>query len=137
MPEDNARESLPHTTSPEKQQHQEAKANKRPQNNRIAPPSRPNLPNQRIHPRHLTSRTHNAPVDTRQRLALQPKVLVNRIRLAQHPVHHIMALIDPTPLLEHVVCFRLARVGSAVGVDIGADVGKEVGSIACFANSSR
>lgn len=45
-----------------------------------------------------------------------------------------MALIDPTPFLEHVVRFSLARVRSPVGVDIGTHVGKQVSSIACLAD---
>ena len=45
-----------------------------------------------------------------------------------------MALVDATPLLEHVVGLGRSRVGSAVGIDVGADVGEEVGSIARFAD---
>lgn len=113
----------PHT-SPKQQQHQETNPNKHPQNNRIPPPLRPNLPNQRIHARNLTRRRDNPPINIRQCLALQPKILINRIRLAQHPVHHRMALVDMAPFLEHVIGLGGARVGGTVGIDVGADVGE-------------
>lgn len=83
-----------------------------------------------IHPGNLTRSPNYPPIDTCQRLPLQPKVLINRIRLTQHPIHHGMALIDPPPLLEHVVCLSGGRVGGAVGIDVGADVGEEVCAVA-------
>lgn len=83
-----------------------------------------------IHPRNLTRSPHNSPINTRQSLSLQPKILINRVRLTQHPIHHGMALIDPPPLLEHVVRLCSGGVGGAVGVDVGADVGEEVCAVA-------
>lgn len=106
----------------EPKQHQKAEPDKGPQDKRVSPPLRPNLPDQRIHSRHLTSGSNNTPINTGQRLALKPEVLVDGVCLAQDAVYHIMALVDPTPLLEHIVGFGGGGIRRPVGIDIGADI---------------
>ena len=125
-----AQEGSPTLISHKPQQQQKANCNETPQYNPIPPLLRPNPPNQTIQPGNLTRRPDDPPVDARQRLPLRPETLINRIRLAQHPVRDTVTPIDPVPLVEHVVRFRVGRVRVPVGGDVGADGGEEVGALA-------
>ncbi len=116
------------------QQHQKAESNETPQNNAISPLLRPNPPNQTINPRNLARSSHYPPINTSNRLALYSKLLIDSVRLAQHPIRYTVAIVYPPPLIEHIVCFCVGRVGAAVGGDVGADVGEEVGARAGFIN---
>ena len=40
-----------------------------------------------------------------------------------------MTVVDPPPLIEHIVCFCVCGVAVAVGGDVGSDVGEEVGAL--------
>ncbi|KAF3385580.1 hypothetical protein F1880_002302 [Penicillium rolfsii] len=123
-----------HETSParlpEEHQHQKAESNEAAQDDSISPLFGPNLSNQVVHAGYLASSTDDAPVDAGECFALNSKVLVNGVCLAEHAVHHIVAVFDSPPLFEHVVCLGGAGVGCAVGIDIGADVGEEIGAVA-------
>ncbi|KFY35740.1 hypothetical protein V494_05644 [Pseudogymnoascus sp. VKM F-4513 (FW-928)] len=82
-----------------------------------------------IQARHLRRRALNPSLNPRQRLALQPKLLIHRIRLAQHAISHVMRVLDAVALAEHVVGLG-GGGGGMVGVDVGADVCEEVGALA-------
>ena len=97
------------------QQHQTTKTNEAPKNNPISPLLRPNPPNQTIDSWHLTRRSYYPPVDTRNRLPLHPKLLVNRICLAQHAIYDTIAVVDSAPFVEHIICFCVCGIGVAVG----------------------
>lgn len=114
----------------EQKQHQETDSNETPQDEGIPPPLGANLSNQRIHPGDFARSAHDPPIDTSQGLALDAKVLIDSVGLAQHAVHHVMALVEVPALFEHV--FRLGGGGvrRAVGVDVGAHVREQVGAVA-------
>jgi hypothetical protein len=112
--------------SSEIEEHEQTKRNERPQHNSIPPLLRPNPPNQPIDPRNLAHHPNDPPIDARQHLPLHPKTLIDRVRLTQHAIRHIMAVIDASPLVEHVFCFGCGGIAGAVGVDVGADGGEEV-----------
>jgi hypothetical protein len=120
----------PWRSSPKKKQDQHTKRYERSQYDPIPPPLRPNPIDQPINPRHLARRPGNSPINARQRLPLHAKPLIDRIRLAEHTIHHIVTVVDPAPLLQHVLGLCLGGVGGAVGVDVGADVGEEVLAVA-------
>ena len=114
----------------EVKQHQETEPNETSQDNRIPPLLGPDLAHQIVHAGHLAGCADNATIDARQIFALDPEILVDGVGLAKHAVHHIVAVVDPPALLEHVVCFGGAGVRIAVGVDVGADIGEQIGAVA-------
>lgn len=79
------------------QKRQKAKRNKTPHDNPISSLLRTDPPNQTIQSRHLACRPRNPAINTSQRFPLQSKTLINRIRLAQHIIRHIMTIFNPTP----------------------------------------
>lgn len=90
-------------TLSKQKQHQATDPNETTQDESIPPPLGADLPNQRIHARDFARSAHNPPVDTSQGLALDAKVLVDGVGLAQHAVHHVVALVEVSALLEHVL----------------------------------
>lgn len=78
----------------------------------------------------MTRRTDDSAIDTRQRLPLQAKVLVDRVSLTQDAIDHVVTIIDPTPLIQHVI--RLGGLGivGTVCVDVGSYVRQQVGTVA-------
>jgi hypothetical protein len=123
-------QKTPAPWSPEEEQYQHTQRNKTRQNNAIPPPLRPNPIDQPINPRHLTRRPNNPTINTRQRLPLHAKRLVHGIGLAEHTIHHVVAVVDAAALLQHVLGLGFSGVGAAVGVDVGAHVGEEVLAVA-------
>lgn len=87
-------------------------------------------PDQRVDARHLTRRQCDPPVDACQRLVLEIEAVVDGIRLAEHAVRHVVAVIDARPFVQHVLCLGFGGIALAVLVDIGTDIGQEVGAIA-------
>ena len=121
----------------EVQQHQEAEPNETSQDNRIPPLLGSDLPHQIVHSGHLAGRADNPAVDACQSFTLDPEVLVDGIGLAEYAVHHVMTVVDPPALLEHVVCLSCAGIRCAVGINIGADIGEKVGAVARLRHGGR
>lgn len=119
----------------EVKQHQETEANEASQDNRISPLLRPDLGHEVVHARNLTGGTDNAPVNAGKSFTLHAKILVNRICLAEHAVHHIVAVLDSAALLKHVFSLGGTRVRCAVGINIGAHIGEKVSTVACLSDS--
>ncbi len=109
---------------------QEAKGNKGPHNDPIPPLLRRDPSYETIQTRDLRCSPRNPPVDTRQRFPLQPETLIHGIRLAEHPVCHIVTIVYPTPFIQHVIRLRRLGVTGAVGIDIAPDVGEQVDAVA-------
>lgn len=119
----------------EVKQHQETEPNKASQDNRISPLLRPDLGHEVVHARDLTGSTDNAPVNTGESFTLHTKVLVYRICLAEHAVHHVVAVLDSATLLKHVFSLGSTGIRCAVGINIGAHIGEKVGTVACLGDS--
>lgn len=88
--------------------------------------------NQCVDTGHLARSQCNPALNVGQRLALQSKAIVDRIRLAQDAIRHGMAVVNAVALLEHVFCLGSLGVVGAVLVNVGADIGQKVGAIACL-----
>lgn len=119
--------------SPKEEQRQTAKRNEQTQNNPIPPLLTPNPPHQPIDPRNLRCRSRDPALDTRQALPLQPEILIHRIRLTQHAIRHIMTVIDPPSLIQHILRLGLLGVRSRpVRAYVRAHVAEEVGAVTCL-----
>lgn len=110
------------TRSSQKQEHQKAKTDEGPQDQRISPSFRPNLAHQSIHTGNLARCADNASIDTGERLTLETEILMNGIRLAEHTVYHIMTAVDVPSFFKHVVRLCLRRVRSPIRIDVGANI---------------
>ena len=113
---------------PKPEQQQTTQCNEASQNNPIPPLLRPNPLHQPIDTRNLRRRTRNPPLYAHQTFPLYAKILVYRIRLAEHRVRHIVAIIYTPSLIQHVVC--LGSLARAVGTDVCAHIGEEICAIA-------
>lgn len=116
----------------EVKQHQETESNEAAQDDSISSLLRPDLGHEVVHTRDLTGRTNNAPINAGESFSLHAKVLVNCICLAEHTVHHIVAVLDPTAFLEHVFSLSGTGVRCAVCINVGAHIGEKVGAVACL-----
>ena len=59
------------------------------------------------------------------------KALVDGIGLAEHAVGHVMAVVNPPPLVQHVLLLGRARVillRRPIGGDVGTHIGQQVGA---------
>lgn len=105
-------------TLPEEQQHQKAEPNEAPEDNSISPLLVSNLADEIVHAGDIASSADNAPINVGNCLALDTEVFIDGICLAQHAVHHAVAVLDSAPLFEHVLGLGGGRVGCAVGADV-------------------
>lgn len=122
---------MPANASPKPKQHETANCNEAAQDNPVSPLLRPNPLHQPVDPGYLCRRACNPPLDAAQALSLQRETLIDGVCLAQHSVRHVVAVVQPPSLVEHVVCFGgFGVVACAVGVDVGAYVGEEVCAVA-------
>ena len=116
----------------EVQEEQAAKCHETPQNDTVPPLLRSDPAYQSIDPWHLTRDTDDTPVDTRQRLPLHAKALVDGICLGQDTVDDAVAVVQSSSLGQHVLCLGVGGVGGAVRVDVRTDVGEEMLAVASF-----
>jgi len=77
----------------------------------------------------MACRHGDTSVDARQRLALQCKVLLHRVRLAQHAIGRLVAAVYLASFLQEVVCLR---VGGTERRDVITNAAKKVGAVARF-----
>lgn len=128
---------IPSSNEPPEQK--EAKGDKRAHDDAVPPLLGRDTPNKRVDARHLARRQRDPPVDVGQRLALDAKVLVDRVRLAEDAVHHVVAVVDAAALAQHVLglgCLArqpttLSPVSACtVRVDVVADVRHQVDAVA-------
>lgn len=130
---------IPPSTSPpshEEEEEKETKGNKAPHNNTISPLPRRYSVNQGIHPRYPTRSHCNPSINTRQRLPLHEKAIIDRVRLAQHAIHHVVATVNVVPLIEHVLRLRRLGIIRAVVADVGLHIGEEIGLVASLLQRS-
>jgi hypothetical protein len=104
------------------QEHQDTKRNECAHNNSVPPLLRRYPPYQAVQAWHLTCRSCYPPVNTRQCFSLQPKALVHSIRLAEHTIRHVVAVIYPRSLVQHIFGFGGCRVIRVVRIYITPNV---------------
>lgn len=88
-------------------EHQDTKRNETRQNDPVPPLLTPNPTHQIVDSRQRRRRQRNPPIHTRQRLPLNPKILVDLVRLADDPIDHAVRVIEVIPLLKHVLSLLL------------------------------
>jgi hypothetical protein len=79
--------------SAEVEQHQKTKGDETAQDDSIPSPLSANSGNQPIDARYLCCRTRDPSIYTGQSLPLYAEVLVDGIRLSQHPINHTVTLV--------------------------------------------
>ena len=124
-------QARPGPRSRKEKHHQEAEGNEASHDDPIPPPLRPDARHQVINPRHRARRAHNPSINIPQHLALRAHVLAHRIRLAQHPIHGIVAAVEAGALVEHVVGLGGGGVAAgAVRGDVGAHAAQQALAVA-------
>lgn len=57
---------------------------------------------------------------------MDSEILVDRIRLRQYAIYHVVALVQTGSFLQHILRFGFGWVGCSKGVDVGSNVCEEV-----------
>jgi hypothetical protein len=99
----------------------------------VSPFPRRDLADEGVQAGDLARGERDAPVDVGEGLALHGKVLLGGVRLRQHRVYHVVAIVDAAPLVQHVLGLGGLGVAGPVGVNVGPDVGEQVGAVARLA----
>lgn len=115
-------------------QHEEAESDERSQDYAVSSSFRSYSRDQAVDTGYLCSRRSDPSVDARQCFSLDAKVLIDRIRLCQHAIDRTMALVEPSPFLQHVFGFRFGRIGTSKSVNVGPDIRQEVLTVASFSD---
>lgn len=87
------------------QQEKKTGSNRAPKDDAISSLLVPNFAHQAVDPRYLTGSSNYSSVDTCQSFPLQAKVLVDSICLTENSVGHVVTVVYPAALIQHILCF--------------------------------
>ena len=119
--------SLPcYNASHEIQEHEKAESDEASHDYPISPLLRRYPPYQTVQSGNLTGSTSDSPVDARQGLSLEPKALIDRIRLTEYAICHVVAVVYPASFAKHILCFRRLWIICMVCVDVAPHICQEV-----------
>ena len=82
----------------------------------------------------MACRPDDPPIDIGQSFPLDSKILIDGIRLTQNTINHVVAIVDSTPFVQHILCFgRLGIIATrSISVDIGPYIRQQVGTRPSF-----
>lgn len=83
----------------EKEEHHEAERDESAHDNAVSPLPRRYLADDRVKTRDLARGHRDPPVDAGEGLSLHNEVFVGGVRLAEHAVYHVVAVVDAVPLV--------------------------------------